>query len=120
MEPRQVRIETSEASEASDKSTMAEIDAAAQLSFDQNKMSLFDQIAVRPNLSPDAQVHLVGMVFKHMSFENNQMQILLKIIANPAFSPAAKERILKDLNRMSFEHNKQAILEAMNRRESQK
>jgi len=102
-----------------DDSTIAEIDAAAQLSFEKNIMGQFNQIAARPNLSPAAQAHLVEMVFKHLSFENNEMQVLLKLISNPAFSPEAKAALLKNLNRLSFENNKQALLDAIGRRENQ-
>ena len=98
---------------------MTEIDAAAQLSFENNILAQFNQIAARPNLSPDAQIHVIDMTFKRLSFENNQLQVLLKLIANPSFSPAAKEKILKELKRVSLENNKQALLDAMNRRESQ-
>lgn len=115
----QAQFESVQATEGSDQATIAEIDAAAQLSFENNKMAQFSQLAGRANLSPEAQVHLVDVVFKQLSFENNQLQVLLKLIGNPAFSPAAKATILKDLNRISFENNKQALLDAIGRRENQ-
>src|SRR5256714_12642003 len=112
-------MESSPAMEASDKAAMTEIDAAAHLSFENNILAQFNEIAARPNLSPDAHIHLIDMTFKRLSFENNQLQVLLKLIANPSFSPAAKEKILKELKRVSLENNKQALLDAMNRRENQ-
>ena len=103
----------------SDPATIAEIDAAAQLSFENNKLAQFNQLAGRGTLSPAAQAHLVEMTFQHLSFENNVMQVLLKLIGNPSFSSAAKTRILKDLSRISFENNKQQLLDAMGKRENQ-
>src|SRR5258708_7660991 len=75
----QARFESTARTEAADPATIAEIDAAAQLSFENNKMAHFSQLAGRANLSPEAQAHLVEMVFKHLSFENNQLQVLLKL-----------------------------------------
>jgi hypothetical protein len=120
MKPDFVRVQSSESPVASDKATMAEIDAAAQLSFEQNRLSLLNQIASRPSLSPEAQVHLAKTVFRHLTFENNKMEALSKLIENPSFSLGAKESILNNIRNLSFENNKQAILQAMSRRENQK
>ena len=119
-QPADMPVESVEATDASDNATLAEIDAAAQLNFEQNKLALFNQIAARSNLSPGAQVHLAEAAFKHLNFEGNQLQVLLKLIGNPAFSSAAKEAILKDLSKLNFENNKQSVLDAINRHESQK
>src|SRR5438309_128520 len=75
----QAQFESTQTTEVSDQAAIAEIDAAAQLSFENNKMAQFSQLAGRANLSPEAQAHLVEMVFKHLSFENNQLQVLLKL-----------------------------------------
>jgi hypothetical protein len=99
-----------------DRATIAEIDAATGLSFENNRVSVYDQIASRPSLSPEAQVHLVEAIFRHLSFENNRLTLLLKLTANPSFSPAGKEAILKRLNNLSFENNRQAVLQAMGQR----
>ncbi len=40
-----------------------------------------------------------------------------KLGANPAFSPTAKPAILNRLNNLSFDNNRQAILEAMARQQ---
>ncbi len=101
----------------SDQATLAEIDAAARLSFENNRASLLEQIATRPTLSPEAQVRLVEVIFRSLSFENTRLGLLQKLIANPSFSPAAKQAILNGLNNLSFENNRQAILEAMGRRQ---
>ena len=102
---------------AADRSTVAEIDAASRLSFEQNRVPIFVQIASRPTLSSEAQVHLVKAIFQHVSFENERLTPLLKLIANPAFSPAAKEAILNQLNGLAFEENRRTILEAIGKRE---
>ena len=119
-QPPEVRAESVEAADASDNATLAEIDAAAQLNFEQNRVPLFNQIAARPNLTADAQLHLVEAIFKNLNFENNQLEVLLKLVANPSFSPSAKEKILKNLNRLNLENHKQSLLDAINRRESEK
>ena len=118
-QPGEVR-ESIGSTDVSDNATLAEIDAAAQLNFEQNRVALFNQIAARPNLTADAQLHLVEAIFKNLNFENNQLEVLLKLVANPSFSPSAKEKILKNLNRLNLENHKQSLLDAMNRRESQK
>jgi hypothetical protein len=107
------RAEQAAAQAGSDQTTLAEIDAAARLSFENNRASLFAQIGARPNLSPDVQVRLVEAIFKHLSFENTKLDLLQKLIANPAFSPAAEQAILSRLNNLSFENNRQVILQAM-------
>ncbi len=111
-----IRLESARSSQASDQATVAEIDAAARLSFENNRASLLEQIAARPNLSPAAQVRLVEAICRHLSFENTKMGLLQKLIANPSFSPAAKQAILSRLNNLSFENNRQVILEAMMQR----
>lgn len=120
VETRVSPVEPVEAGEEADKAARAEIDAASQLSFENSKLGLYSQIAARPNLGPDAQAHLIEVACQQLSFENNRLQVLLKLIANPSFSPPAKQAILKNLGSLSFENNKQAILEAINRRESQR
>ena len=102
---------------AEDRSTLAEIDAASRLGFEQNRLPIYTQIASRPSLSPEAQVHLVKAIFQHVSFENERLTPLLKLIANPSFSSAAKEAILNQLNNLGFENNRRTILEAMGKRD---
>jgi len=98
--------------------TIREIDAVAKLSFDNNRQTVYNEIAQRDGLSDRAQVHLVDAVFKHLSFENMKVDVLLTLIKNPCFSPAAKAAILDRLDRLSFENHRTTILQAMNRRQA--
>ena len=107
-------------SDAEERALLAEIDAAAQLSFENDILGQFMQIAGRSNLAPSGQVHLVEMTFKRLAFGHNQVQVLLKLINNPQFAPEGKERILKDLNKIAFDHEKKSVLDAMNKRGVQK
>lgn len=99
-----------------DSGNIAEIDAAAQLSFDPARSGALKKVAQRPNLSPAVQVHLVNVTLKRVDFDPNKVEILQTLIANPCFSGSAKETILKQLNALSFEPNRAAILEAIQKR----
>ena len=96
--------------------TIAEIDAAARLNFDNARKHSLSQIAQRPNLSPAVQVHLVNAAYRSISFENAKVELLHTVIANPAFSDAARQAIVTQLNRLSFDSHKQAILRQLNDR----
>jgi hypothetical protein len=95
---------------------LAEIDAAAQLSFDPTRSGALKKVAQRPNLSPTVQVHLVNVTFKRVDFEPNKVDILQALISNPSFASAAKEAILKQLNTLAFEPHKASLLDAIQRR----
>lgn len=96
--------------------TVAEIGAVSKLSFDNNRQEAYKRIAGREDISEGAQVYLVAAVFKHLSFENAKMDVLLTLIGNPSFTPAAKKAILDRLDRLAFENNKTAILDAAAKR----
>jgi hypothetical protein len=96
--------------------TVVEIGAVSKLSFDSNRQDAYKRIAERQDLSEGAQVYLVAAVFKHLSFENAKMDVLLTLVNNPAFSHAAKRAILDRLDRLSFENNKTALLDAVAKR----
>jgi hypothetical protein len=99
-----------------DSATIAEIDAAGQLSFDPSRTDALKRVASRANISSAVQVHLVNTALKRITFEPNKVEVLQALIANPAFSVAAKECILKQLNQLTFEPNKAAILEAIQKK----
>ncbi len=101
-----------------DSATVAEIDAASKLHFDSTRVGALSVIAERPDLSPAAQVHLVDAAFRCLDFENSKIGILQTLIDNRAFCRAAKESILTQLDKLSFENNRKAILDAINRRGS--
>ena len=99
-----------------DSATIAEIDAAARLSFDQAKKESLTAVAQRPGLSPAAQVHLVNVAYRSLDFDAAKVELLGALIANPSFSDAARQAIVTQLNRLSFDAQKQEILRRVNHR----
>jgi hypothetical protein len=95
---------------------VAEISAVSKLSFDSNRQAAYKRIAERQDLSEGAQVYLVAAAFRHLSFENAKMDVLMTLVNNPAFSQRAKRAILDRLDRLSFENNKAALLDAVSKR----
>jgi hypothetical protein len=95
--------------------TVMEIDAISKLSFANDQQAGYKRIAQREDLSEGAQVYLVAVVFKHLSFENAQMDVLMTLVNNPSFSEAAKRAILERMDRLAFENNKAALLEALSK-----
>ncbi|MFO1500278.1 MAG: hypothetical protein U1G07_18140 [Verrucomicrobiota bacterium] len=99
-----------------DSATIAEIDAASKLTFDSAKKEALSQLAERHALSPAAQVHLVNVTYRRVTFDEAKVDILRTLIANPSFSDPARQAIVAQLHRLSFESNKQAILRHLNQR----
>jgi hypothetical protein len=99
-----------------DSATCAEIEAASKLDFDSSRASALNAIACRTNLTSEAQVHLESAVFYRLNFESHKMDILRTLIHNPAFSNAAKQNLLVNLNRLSFDSNRAEILRIINER----
>lgn len=106
------------ATEPEDKATLAEIDAAGRLSFDQNRKETLKAIAQRPGLTPAAQVHLANTTFRRMDFDNQKVEVLLALVRNPGFCAPAKQTIMTQLNQLSFDNDRQTILREVNERES--
>ncbi|MFN7141556.1 MAG: hypothetical protein ACK4UN_19685 [Limisphaerales bacterium] len=96
-----------------DSLAIAEIDAAFSLAFDNSKVQMLSPVAQRPELSPLAQVHLVRRTLKDLSFENSKVHLLKLLIQNPSFSKAAKQEILQNLKKLSFDSNKTFILKSL-------
>jgi hypothetical protein len=96
--------------------TVVEIGAVRKLSFDSNRQEAYGHIAAREGLSEGAQVYLVASVFRHLSFESAKMNVLMTLIANPSFCPDAKRAILERLDRLAFESNRAAILDAVSKK----
>lgn len=96
--------------------TMAEIDAAAKLSFDSARKDSLIQVAQRAGLSPTVQVHLVNVGYRCLSFDTSKMDVLRTLIANPAFSDAARQAIVTQLNHLQFDSHKQSILRQLDQR----
>jgi hypothetical protein len=101
---------------SADAATVAEIDAAARLSFDSSRLEALNRIAQRSDLSPTAQVHLVNVGYRCLSFENSKVALLRAVIANPLFCDATRHAIVTQLGSLSFDNNKQTVLNELNSR----
>jgi hypothetical protein len=99
-----------------DSATFAEIDAAGKLDFDNARASALNTIAGRTNLSCSAQVHLQDTVFRRLNFENQKMDVFRTLIHNPSFCNPAKQNLLVNLNKLSFDNNRAEILRLINER----
>jgi len=99
-----------------DAATLAEIDAATKLSFDDGKVQTLRNVAARPSLTPPAQVHLINTVLRTLSFDASKVNVLLVLIENPAFSPAAKEAIFRQLERLQFDATRTQVMAAIQKR----
>ena len=99
-----------------DAATLAEIDAAAKLSFDSGKVVALKNVAARPSLSPAAQIHLVNTTLGSLSFDAGKVEVLKVLIGTPGFSPAAKEAIFRQTERLSFDSSRGAVIEAIQHR----
>lgn len=98
--------------------TIREIDAVGQMSFDHDRQSGYKRIAQREGLGEAAQVHLVEAVFDRLQFEHAKMDVLLSLVANPSFGSAGESAVLERVGRLSFEHNKRKVLDAIGDRKA--
>ncbi len=96
--------------------TIREIDAAGQLSLEDNRREAYVRIARRHNLSADAQVHLIEAVFKYLSLEDAKMNALLTLVHNRCFRSEAKGALLDRLGGLALEDNRREILNAMSKK----
>jgi len=103
----------------SDTATLAEIDAAGKLDFDNSRMEALNAIAARANLSPAAQAQLVKTALTRLDFENAKLTVLQSLIKNPAFGEAGRQAIMENLDKFTFETSKQTIMNSVNKRLSQ-
>lgn len=99
-----------------DTATISEIDAAARMSFDNEKAEGLQRIAKRAELSPSTQVHLVNATYRSLSFDAQKLQVLKSLIANPSFSDAARQAMVTQLSKLSFDGERQQILRAIDER----
>lgn len=97
-------------------STLAEINAAAQLSFDNSRTSALKAIAGRAGLPESAQIHLIRTTFQRLSFENNRMTVLQALIENESFTYAAKQAVLVNISKFAFDSNRTALLQLLDKR----
>ena len=105
------------ASDPGDQATLAEINAAAGLTFENARTDALRTIAQRSSLTPACQVQLANQAFKRLDMDNDKVGVLVTLIHNPAFSPPAKQTIMAQLNKLSFDKDRQTILQAVNERE---
>ncbi len=101
---------------ASDAIACAEIDAAGKLNFDSSQVTALKRIAQRTELSSISQAHLVSVTFHQLRFSSSQMMVLQSLINNPSFANAAKQGILANLSRMSFDSDRLTLLRMINDR----
>lgn len=99
-----------------DGATIAEIDAARELSFSSDRAEHLGKIARRPNLGPAAQAYLVDSAHDALSFEDQKVTVLTTLIKNPTFCAEAKSRLLDRLDELKFNNNRKSILSALDRR----
>jgi hypothetical protein len=102
--------------DSADAATIAEINAAAKLSMDNDKTHALGQIAERATLAVPVQVHLVNTTYRCLSFDNNRTHVLGKIIARSDFCDATRHAIVSQLGKLSFDNNRQYILQQINDR----
>lgn len=102
--------------DSADAATIAEINAAAQLSMDNNKTHALTQIAERSSLAVPVQVHLVNVTYRSLSFDSNKTHVLTKIIARADFCDATRHAIVSQLHKLSFDSNRQHLLGQINER----
>jgi hypothetical protein len=96
--------------------TIAEIDAAARLQFENSRQAALSNVAERAGLATVAQVHLVNVTYRCFHFESAKLAVLRKLIANPALSDTARHAILTQLDQLTFDASKQNILRELNQR----
>ncbi len=99
-----------------DSASIAEIDAIARLSFDDGKRDGYKAVASRAGISPGVQVHLVNTTLRTLSFDTAKTEVLSALIQNPGFSDSAREAIFRQLDHLSFDKSKTAIINAIQER----
>ena len=102
--------------DSTDAATMAEIDAARRLDFDNARTEALSHIAERKALAVPVQVHLINVTYRNLDFENNKVLLLGKMIARPDFCDATRHAVVSQLNKLSFDNNRQALLQQINER----
>ncbi len=101
---------------AAETATMAEIDAAARLNFDNQRHEALSRIARRPDLGPAPLSHLVQVAYRSLNFDNQKVELLKLVIAHPGFNDATRHAIVSQLQRLSFDNQRQEILSAIDQR----
>lgn len=102
--------------DSAEAATVAEIDAASRLNFDNARAHALTQIAERGALPVPVQVHLINVAYRCLDFENNKVFVLDKMIARPDFCDATRQAIVSQLNKLGLDHNRQFILQRINER----
>jgi lysophospholipase L1-like esterase len=102
--------------DSAEAATIAEINAAAKLSMDNSRTHALVQVAERPKLPEPAQIHLINAAYRNLQMDNNKTVVLAKMIDRADFSDATKQAIVSQLGKLSFDFNRQFILQHINER----
>jgi hypothetical protein len=104
--------------DASDVATLAEIDAAARFTFDSDKVDILQDIARRPNLSPEAQIRMVRVACSALTFDSSKVDLLTAIVKGPSFCEPVRHAIVSQLECLTFDSSKSSVLRAVSHRVS--
>lgn len=99
-----------------DNTVIDEITAAAALTFEDARTRSLTDIASRPHLSANAQVHLVQTIMRSLVFDSSKEQVLLALINSPYFVREGKQAVLDHIEEFAFDSSRQSILQALHRR----
>ena len=94
-------------------STVAEINAAAKLFSDSDKIRHYKVIAARESLAGPVQVYLVNKTYRTLFSEAGKVAVLLTLIDNPGLTYCAKNEILSQLNGLFSSSSKNTVLTAL-------
>lgn len=95
---------------------LAEIDAVANLKSDTAKVEGLTAIISRPDLSPEAQIHVIPAVMDVFSASDKE-NLLKALVNNPSFTYSAKSRLLSKLDKIGSEEVKIQVLKEVNKRD---
>lgn len=99
-----------------EKTAMAEIDAAAGLMMESNRLDTLKMIAARPGLTADTQVYLVQVAVQKLLLESSRKTVFLALINNPTFFSEGKIAVLQHLDDLALESSRQEVLKQLDRR----
>jgi hypothetical protein len=102
---------------ASNDLTSREIDAAAKLAHEPERVEALGRIAKRPGLRPDSQARVVWAAYMRLSSDDGKVNVIRTVIDSPEFSADAKWAVLEGLHRyVSIDSNRALLLEAVSKK----
>ncbi len=93
-----------------DATTIREIDAVHDLTFDNGRRQYLMGFAKRYDLGPRAQTHLVRTAMSVLNFDLFRRDVLMAMAGNPTLFPEARVAILDQVRRLNFDNSRQAVL----------